>query len=261
MESTVRCERHGRVALLELHRPQAMNAIDIPMRRELHAGLDALARDPAVGVVVLSGAGRAFCSGADLRSAANSDGGMRRTATTLLHDFQPIIETLCRMGKPVIAAVNGPAAGVGMSLALACDLMVMARSAYLMSPFVGVGLVPDGGASWFLCRRIGYARTFEVLAEGNRLDAERCVALGIANRLEDDDALRAAAMEWAGVLAARAPIALTLTKRMARLSEAVGLSEALTLEAEMQSVCANTEDAREAFAAFAEKRTPDFRGR
>ena len=161
------------------------------------------------------------------------------------------------MDKPVIGAINGAAVGVGMSLALACDLLVMAESAYLLSPFVGIGLIPDGGLAWFLTRRIGYNRTFEILAESQKLGAARCLELGIANRTAVADALLAAATEWAGELATRAPIALALTKRAARLAMTTGLSDALTLEAELQTLCASTDDSREAIAAFRDKRTPE----
>jgi len=165
------------------------------------------------------------------------------------------------MDKPVIGAINGAAVGVGMSLALACDLLVMAESAYLLSPFVGIGLIPDGGLAWFLTRRIGYGRTFEILAESQKLPAARCVELGIANRAVPADTLMESAMRWAGDMAERAPIAMALTKRAARLSMSTGLSDALTLEAELQTVCASTLDSREAIAAFREKRSPDFQGR
>jgi 2-(1,2-epoxy-1,2-dihydrophenyl)acetyl-CoA isomerase len=126
-----------------------MNAIDMELRRSLLTALDQIARDSNVGALIITGGGKAFSSGSDLKSAAaNPDTGVRRTARTLLHDFQPILETITRLDKPVIAAVNGPAVGIGMSLVLACDLVVMAKSAFLSAPFVNVGLVPDGGAAW-----------------------------------------------------------------------------------------------------------------
>jgi 2-(1,2-epoxy-1,2-dihydrophenyl)acetyl-CoA isomerase len=262
MSADVEITRDEAVATVLLNRPQAMNAVDTGMRRSLTAAFDTLGRDGEVRAVVLTGAGKAFCSGADLKSAAaNPDTSLRRTARTLIHDFQPLIECIGRLDKPVIAAVNGAAVGVGMSLALACDLLVMADSAFLMSPFVGIGLIPDGGLSWFLTRRIGYARTFEILAEGQRLSAARCVELGIANRVVPEERLLEDAAAWAAGLAARAPLALALTKRAARLSMACSLSDALTMEAELQTLCASTEDSREAIAAFREKRQPRFQGR
>jgi 2-(1,2-epoxy-1,2-dihydrophenyl)acetyl-CoA isomerase len=262
MAETLNIQRHGRVVSIELARPDAMNAVDVPMRRELMAAFDELARDPDVGAVVLCAAGRAFCAGADLKSAAvNPDQSLRRTARTLLHDIQPLIECISRMDKPVIAAVNGAAMGVGMSMALACDFIVMADNAYLQSPFINIGLVPDGAAAWFLTRRIGYGRAMEVLVEAQKLSAERCQELGVSNRVVAPDLLRDEALTWAASLAERAPLAMALTKRVARMSMSMGLSEALTMEAELQTFCVSTEDCKEAITAFGEKRKPVFTGR
>lgn len=260
--STVNVEQVGRVRVIELARPDALNAMDIAMRQRLVEAFDAAARDVDTHVVVLAAQGRAFCSGADLKSAAaNSDQSLRRTARTLLHDFQPLLECMARMDKPVIAAVNGPAVGVGMSLVLGCDLIVMAEDSYLLSPFVNIGLVPDGGAAWLLQRRIGYGRTLEVLLEAEKLGARKCFDLGICNRVAEADVLRDEVMTWANKLADKAPMATALTKRVARMSGSIGFSEALTLEAELQTFCASTEDSKEAVRAFAEKRKPVFTGR
>jgi 2-(1,2-epoxy-1,2-dihydrophenyl)acetyl-CoA isomerase len=262
MASDVLITHAGCVATVALNRPEAMNAVDTSMRKNLTTAFDELARASDLRAIVLTGAGKSFCAGADLKSAAaNPDTTLRRTARTLLHDFQPLIECITRIDKPVIAALNGASLGVGMALALACDLMIMADTAYLKSPFVGIGLIPDGGAAWFLTRRIGYARTFEVLAEGQKMTAARCLELGLANRVVAADVLPQAVAAWAAELAQKPPIAMALAKRVARLSMSIGLSEALSLEAELQSVCVSTDDAREAIAAFAEKRPPTFRGR
>jgi 2-(1,2-epoxy-1,2-dihydrophenyl)acetyl-CoA isomerase len=262
MSEAVRSRTEDRIAWLELNRPDALNAIDRDMRRSLAAALDEVARDDNVGALVITGVGKSFCAGADLKSAtANPDKSLRRTARTLLHDFQPILETIARLDKPVIAAVNGAAVGVGMSLVLACDLVVMAKAAFLSAPFINVGLIPDGGAAWYLTRRIGYARAFQALVEAERLGADRCLELGLANRVVDPAALATETRAWAASLVARAPLALALTKRVARLASSVGLSELLTVEAELQTFLAGTDDAREAIAAFGEKRPPIFRGR
>jgi len=258
----VMVSRDGRVATVEFNRPEAMNAVDAPMRHGLLTVFDELARSAEVGAVVLTGAGKGFCAGADLKkAAANPDKSLRRLARSLVHEYQPLFECITRMDKPVIAAVNGGAVGIGMSLALPCDFLVMADNGFLLSPFVSIGLIPDGGAAWFLTRRIGYGRALEVLTDGQKLGAARSLELGIANRVAPPEALLATAQKWAAELAARAPTALALTKRIARLSMSMTLSDALTLEAELQSVCANTEDAREAISAFSEKRAPRFTGR
>lgn len=262
MNLPVTLTRQDRVAIIELNRPEALNAVDIPLRKALFAALDEVGRDAEIHAVVLAGAGKSFCSGADLKSAAaNPDTSLRRTARTLSHDFQPILETITRLDKPVIAAVNGTAAGVGLSFALACDLLIMADDASLLPSFTNIGLIPDGGAAWFLTRRIGYGPAFEILAEAQKLSAPRCRDLGIANRVVESARLRESALSWAAQLAARAPLALALTKRVARLSLTAGLGEVLNVEAEFQTFLARTDDAREAIVAFGEKRKPSFNGR
>ena len=260
--SSVNVVRQDRVAVVEFNRPDAMNAVDIDMRRTLYTALDGVARDPEVNVVVLTGSGKGFCAGSDLkRAAADTDDSVRRIARTMLHDFQPILECITRMEKPVIAAVNGAAVGVGMSFALACDLMVMAKDAYLLAPFAKLGIVPDGGAAWFLTRRLGYARAMEILMEAQKMDADLCLQAGIANRVVESSQIREAALYWATSLAARAPLALAATKRIGRMAASMTLSETMTLEAELQTFLFRTEDAREAIAAFGEKRTPVYKGR
>ena len=263
MGSTVNTERHGKVMLIELARPEAMNAVDPIMKRELPAALAEAGRDYEIGAVVLTAAGsRAFCTGSDLKAGSGSDDpSIRRTARSLLYDYQPVLDLITRMDKPVIAAVNGAAAGVGMSMVLASDLVVMSSGSYLMSPFMNIGLVPDGGAAWFLIRKLGHARGFEAIAEAQKLSAQQCLDYGLVNRVVEPEQVRANALEWATQLAARAPVAMALSKRLARLSQTTGLAEYLALEAEMQTLCAATQDAREAIAAFAEKRTPNFTGR
>jgi 2-(1,2-epoxy-1,2-dihydrophenyl)acetyl-CoA isomerase len=257
--TTVNVRRDERVARIELHRPDAMNAIDTVMKAELLDALEQAARDPDVGAVVLTGAGTAFCTGTDLKTAAAADGDdARRIARTLLYDYQPILDLIVRMDKPVIAAVNGAAAGMGLSLALACDLLVMSERAYLLSPFIGIGLIPDGGAAWFLTQRLGYGRAFEIVADGRRIGAGQCLAWGLANRVVDGDALDATALKWAGELAAKAPLAMALTKRVARLSLSSGLAEVLGAEADLQALCYASGDSREARSAFIEKRKPQF---
>lgn len=259
--STMIYQQHARVARIELNRPDAMNAIDQAMKADLLGALEHAARDPEIGAVVLTGAGKAFCTGTDLKAAAAVDGDARRIARTLLYDYQPILDLIARMDKPVIAAVNGAAAGMGMSMALACDLLVMSANAYLLSPFVGIGLIPDGGAAWFLNQRLGYARAFEVLSDGKKLAADQCLAWGLANRVVAAADLDAHCLQWAAQLSAKAPLAIALTKRVARQSQTTGLAEMLGIEADLQAMCYASDDSREAREAFIEKRTPQFRKR
>lgn len=262
MNAGLQVRREGAVAVLELHRPDVLNAIDIPMRRALYEELTALGRDPGVVAVVLAGAGRMFCAGADLKGGSKgTDESLRSASRVLVHDFHPVLECITKMDKPVIAAINGGAVGVGMSLALACDLVVMEEAAYMLTSLVNVGLVPDGGVAWFLSRRIGYGRAYEVLADTKKLDAERCYQLGLANRIVAAGQAVEQAVEWGSSFASRAPMALALTKRLVRLSETVSLADSMSIEAEMQTLCTATDDAREAMAAFVEKRKPVFTGR
>jgi 2-(1,2-epoxy-1,2-dihydrophenyl)acetyl-CoA isomerase len=262
MATTVLVERCEQAAVVLLNRPQVKNALDMDMRRALRAALDELAVDATIRAVVITGAGNAFCAGGDFKAVASSaTPGRPMTTLSLAHDVQPLLECIARMDKPVIAAVNGPAVGFGMSLALACDLMIMAPEAYLLSQFIKLGLIPDGGAAWFLVRRIGYARMFEVITGTQKLTSELCLTLGIANRLASDGDVRTPALLWAQELAAAAPLAMAYTKRLARLAVSNRLEETLLLEAEFQGICAASADSREAIAALREGRQAKFTGR
>jgi 2-(1,2-epoxy-1,2-dihydrophenyl)acetyl-CoA isomerase len=262
MNTTVVMSREGSVGIVELNRPEVKNALNLDMRKDLRHVLDELAVDDDIHAVVVTGAGTAFCSGGDLSAVSSAAvRPARSTSRSMMHDIQPLLECIMRMDKPVIAAVNGPAIGFGMSLALACDLMVMAENAYLQSRFIKLGLVPDGGAAWFLARRLGYARMFEVVTGATRLTPEFCLSTGIANRVVEKTDVRSASLKWATELSANAPIGMALTKRLARLAMSNRLDESLLLEAEFQGICAGTEDAREAIAALQEKREPKFTGR
>lgn len=262
MTDPVLLSRQERVALIELHRPEVKNALNIDMRKALRRILDEVAVDPGIGAVVITGAGTAFCAGGDFKAIDQAQERTARTTTrSLMHDVQPFLECITRMDKPVIAAVNGPAIGFGMGLALACDLMVMSRTAFLMSQFIRLGLIPDGGAAWFLTRRIGPARAFEVLVSGQKLTADYCLSTGVANRAVDEADVRAESLRWATELAALAPGALALTKRLARMAISNRLDESLMLESEFQGFCSVSEDSREAVAAMTEKRQPTFKGK
>lgn len=259
MSEAILVTTSDKVALVELNRPAAKNALRPEDREELGAKLNELAKRADIRAVVLSGRGDMFCAGADLKATDSFKVKHPRNSTwSLLHDVQPAIECIARMDKPVIAAVNGPAIGVGMSFALACDLVVMDKNAYMLLPFINLGLIPDGGAAWFLQQRVGYARMFEAICDARKLDADLCKDWGIANRVAEPGQARDEAMAWAEKLAAAAPTAMALSKRLARLAVTNRLEESLTLEAEFQGVCGNSAEVKEAIAAFMEKRKPDF---
>jgi 2-(1,2-epoxy-1,2-dihydrophenyl)acetyl-CoA isomerase len=247
----------GGVATVTLNRPEVYNALTSSLRRELAAALSTLADDPEVRAVVLTGAGGAFCSGQDIR--AFQDGIDVRTV--LEEEYNPLVEQLARMPQIVIAAVNGPAAGAGMGLALACDVLLMADEAFLSCAFIRIGLVPDSGTVSTLVQAVGYQRALDIAITGRRVGAEEALAIGLV--LETCPAAdlpgRAAAM--AAAIAGGPGLAIGLTKRLLRDARTQTLTEALDAEAGTQPACIASEDFREGITAFLEKRPAVFRGR
>lgn len=249
------------VATITLNRPDALNALNLELKLELLAALERAAADDAVRAVLLTGAGRAFCAGQDLREHG---GGL--AAGTGLHDtvrkhYNPIVRTLAGMGKPTVAAVNGVAAGAGAGLAFACDLRIAADGARFVMAFAGVGLAPDTGVSWTLQRLAGPAVARELLLLGETVDAPRALELGLVNRVVPGEELAETTGGLARRLAAGPTAAYAATKRALDFAATGGLDETLALEAELQDACAATADHREAVTAFLEKRRPTFSGR
>lgn len=256
MSEVVRYERRDAVAVITMHRPESLNAFDTVLRAALAGALERARRDPDVRVVVLTGEGRSFSAGADLKAAIDRD------VTEILQiEYRPIQEAIASIPKPVIAAVPGSAAGIGMSIALHCDLLVMADDAFLLSPFTTISLVPDGGLNWILVRQLGYRRAFQLSVESERIPAGRCVELGLANKAVPPGELMDAALDWADSLSKRAPLALAATKKAMRFAMDHDWAAAYDLEAELQGGLLGTEDNREGISAFLEKRNPEFRGR
>jgi 2-(1,2-epoxy-1,2-dihydrophenyl)acetyl-CoA isomerase len=250
------------VATLTFNRPDRMNALSTPIMEGLLLGLPRLADDPAVRVVVLTGAGRAFCAGGDVKSMA--EGGERRSpaeATAHLRSRMEVSRILHELPKLTIAMINGPAAGAGLAFALACDLRMAGASARLVTAFVRVGFSGDFGGSYFLTRLVGTAKARELYFTGRPVDAEEALSLGLVNRLVPDDQLATVTMELAQSLAHGPAIALSLMKRNMNCAESGGLAELLDMEAAHQVRTGRTEDHREAAKAFVEKRAPIFRGR
>lgn len=258
MSATVLYEVRGPVAVVTLNRPEVLNAFNRELAQDLRDALLQASADRAVRVVVLRGAEGRFSAGADLKQGFPRD---RRVEDLLNTDFRPVLDLIAGMEKPVLAAVAGPAAGIGLSFALACDLVMMADDAYLLSPFAAIGIIPDGGATWLLVRQLGYHRAYQLCIEGERVPAARCLELGLANRVVPAAALDDQALAWAESLAERAPLALARTKLAMRAAMTLSFSEAIACESKLQNACVESEDAREGVAAFLAKRKPEFKGR
>ncbi len=247
------------VATLTLNRPQRRNALTPDLLQALYAACTRAERDPEVRALLITGAGKGFCAGQDL-SIFDGVPSPAEVRSLVLESYRPLIQRIVGLEKPVIAAINGVAAGAGASLALACDLRIMAHDATLLMAFSNIGLVPDAGATYFLARLVGYSRAFEIAALGERIAASRCLELGLTNWVTGADTLADDAMAHATRLAERPTIALGLTKRALHVATQEPLAEILTLEAELQATAAATADHREGIRAFAEKRLPAFQG-
>jgi 2-(1,2-epoxy-1,2-dihydrophenyl)acetyl-CoA isomerase len=252
----VETSRDGAVLTITLNRPDVLNALNGATHRALAAALKD-ARDEDVRAVVLTGAGRGFCVGQDLQEF----GEIPSVADGLRERYHPNVLAIRGLEKPVIAAVNGPAAGAGMSLACVCDIRLAAGSATFIPAFVNIGLVPDSGGTFFVTRILGYARAFEWLCSGRRLTAAEAHAWGLVSEVVDDDALPARAAGLAGELAALPTRAIGMTKRLLDRAASSRLEEQLEREAQLQAAATQTEDFREGVAAFLAKRKPEFKGR
>ncbi len=258
MPDGLRVEVDGAVATLTLDRPEALNALTIPLKVALLTALESIAADRTVRAVILTGAGRAFCAGQDLAERESPDA--TPLDVELRERYNPIVRALRSMGQPVIAAVNGVAAGAGASLAFACDLRIAAADARFVLAFGRIGLVPDSGATWFLPRLIGASRAAEVALIGDPLSAEDALRIGLVHRVVPGDQLLAEARALADRLAASAPAALAMTKAALERSWSVDLDAALDEEARLQGLAGATADHAEGLAAFRDKRPPRFTG-
>ena len=257
MANTVTYEHNGAVATITLNRPDALNSFDAELRADLVEATSQARNDNSVLAVVLTGAGRCFSAGADLKAGFKSGTEVEKL---LLNEYRPSLDNIVEMEKPVITAINGFAAGVGLSYAMAGDLSIMGESAFLLLPFSTIGLVPDGGSTWLMANTMGYKRAYEMAVENDRVPAQRCLELGLVNRISKDDEVLANAKEWAESLSRKAPLALARTKKLMRQAGNVDLSQAFIDEAALQHLCFDSKDSREGITAFLEKRDPEFTG-
>jgi 2-(1,2-epoxy-1,2-dihydrophenyl)acetyl-CoA isomerase len=261
---TVNLRLDAGVATVELNRPQALNAWNRQFALDLLAALDRVAADETARAVVITGAGRAFSSGADLKDAGGGDltpDGRPDVYKVLTERYHPIMQAIRELPKPVIAAVNGPAVGIGCSLALCCDLIVAAQSSYFLLAFVNIGLVPDGGSSLFVPARVGMARASELALLGERLPAERALQWGLVNRVVADERLTDEVAELATRLGSGPTRAYAGAKRQLNSWVYARMGEQLELEAQIQREMAGSEDFVEGAMAFVEKRPAGFSGR
>ena len=257
-------EDRGATRWIKLNRPQAMNAITPAMLLQLNDSLKAAERDRSVRVVVLSGQGRGFCSGLDLKQASAGEGIGGQLAGQKGASHYSTLEictvTLQRMDKPVIAAINGVAAGYGLDLALGCDLRLMSDDTFVAPAFVKMGIIPESGGTWYLPRLLGWAKACEIAMLGDRLSAERCVEIGLVNRAVPASELESQVNEWADKIAANAPLAVMDMKRLFRhgLTQDFESHSHHVLMSLMNLVKSN--DFKEAVQSFVEKRPPKFMG-
>lgn len=264
--STLQVAAEGGVLTITFNRPESLNAYNEAMSVELSAALKSAAREDAIRCVLLTGAGRAFCSGQDLaeikeRYAPENAGKETDFAAHLRQKFNPIVTRLRTLEKPIVAGVNGIAAGAGASFAFACDLRVCARSAAFAMAFTSIGLVPDSGACYTLLQHVGYARAAEMLYLGEKITAQQAYEFGLVNRVVDDAELAEKSREIALKLAALPTRALGLTKRLLNAAWTASLDEQLEHEAFSQFTAGNTTDHREGVRAFLDKRKPAFVGK
>ena len=254
-------ELRGPVALITLNRPEALNSFDGPLRVQLAAALQRAAADAEVRALVLTGAGRAFSAGADLKAMGAGKANGDEVSRQLNDEYGSGIRAILEMPKPVIAAVEGLVAGIGCAFVLASDLVVMAEDGYFTLPFHNIGLVPDGGINWLLERQIGARRAYEFAVDCTRVPAARCHELGLANRVVAKGTAVETALQWAERLAQRAPLALRHSKRLLREAGSADFAHSYRSEVEAQSQCIDSQDFREGVTAFLQKREPRFAGR
>ncbi len=253
-------EIQDNVAILTMNRPERRNALNAQLNADLLSAFQQAQADETVRAVVLTGAGKGFCAGADLTAVAtipSPDDLYQR----IIDSYQPLMGLITTLKKPVIAAINGTAAGAGMALALACDLQVMAHNASLMMAFSNIAFVPDAGATWFLIRQIGYSRAYQMAIEGQHITADQCLHWGLVNKVVAVDRLLEDTLAWAHHLARRPTLALGLTKHALHFAAQNDLLATIEYEASLQKQTIASQDFQEGVMAFMQKREPDFKGK
>lgn len=249
---------NNRVATIVLNSPKSLNALTQAMRLELMQAIYHAEADEEVRVVILTGEGRGFCAGADLTEGT---AGYPSFVEQCAAEYEPWLMAIHNSKKLYIAAVNGPAAGVGAAAVMNCDLVVMAEDAYLYQAFSAIGLMPDGGACLLLLQKLGYQRALDMAINAGRLNAKECLDLGVANRVVESDLMLASTQEWAEQIAQGAPLAQAAVKTLMRKALSMSYAEVINEEAVEQSKLIASEDSRNAVIAFFNKQKTVFNGR
>ena len=252
---TIELAKQDNVAFLKLNRPNVLNAVNEQLVWDLQKSTEDVKNDKSVRVLVISGAGRGFCAGADLNERKTTWKGSK---DALIRGYKPFFENIISMPKPVVGSIAGPAAGIGAALAMSCDLRIMSDDSYIMSVFSNIALVPDGGLSWLLPKYMGYSKAYEYAIEAKKIPADECLQYGIANKVVPRKDLEQATLDWAKKLSKRSSQSLNHTKKLMRESLASSYWDTFHNEAEIQNDLTASKQNKEAVKAFFEKREPNF---
>ena len=257
---TLSINRSDKVCTMKFNRPVKLNAFNTQMVLETQDALNEIADDHEIKVLIITGEGKGFSAGADLSDSTGMDhlSNDRLVYEGLVNGYKPSLLKIMNMPKPVIGAINGAAAGIGSAFALACDLVVMSDKAYIKQAFVNIALIPDGGLNWLLTRTVGYRLAYEMAIEGNNISANRCLELGLANKVVAHDELMNASLIWAESLAKKSSQSLRETKRVMRMAMTNDYETVFEQEAEANNELHGSNDSLEAIQAFFEKREPNF---
>ena len=252
---TIELKKENRIGMITLNSPDLLNAVNEQLVWDLQEATHNLKEDNNIRVVIITGAGKGFTAGADLTESTST---WTSTKDSLNRGFLPTFKNIMEMPKPVIGSINGPAAGIGAAIAMACDLRIMSEDSYILSVFSNIAIVPDGGLSWLLTRYMGYTKAFEYAIEAKKITANECINLGIANKKVPSNNLESETKIWAEKLAKRSPQSLSNTKKIMRNALEKTYLETYEEEAEIQNEIFGNDQNREAIKAFFEKREPNF---
>jgi 2-(1,2-epoxy-1,2-dihydrophenyl)acetyl-CoA isomerase len=258
---TIKLSVDGAVATLALNRPERLNALNVTVHAEIREALTQVESNAAIRCLVITGEGRAFCSGQDLTDRVMTENTQIDTGASLDRDYNPLVRRLVAFPVPTIAAVNGPAVGAGANLALGCDILLMARSAYIQEAFARIGLVPDAGGTWLLPRIVGLKRALAMCLTAEQVPADECQRIGIAYKVFDDATFRADVAKAAALLAMGPTLAYRLMKQALNASFTNDLNAQLDLERDLQREAGQSQDFREGVKSFLEKRMPRYQGK